>query len=148
MRAVIQRVKSASLSVDGTLISEIGKGYAVYLGVGQGDNEQDEDYIAKKVALLRGFEDENGKMNKSLTDVYGEILLISQFTLFGNCSHGNRPSFVEAEKPEIANKRYLSVKNKLESYGIKVKTGVFGADMQIVQHNDGPVTILIDSKRN
>lgn len=148
MRAVIQRVKSASLSVDGTLISEIGKGYAVYLGVGQGDNEQDEDYIAKKVALLRVFEDENGKMNKSLTDVYGEILLISQFTLFGNCSHGNRPSFVEAEKPEIANKRYLSVKNKLESYGIKVKTGVFGADMQIVQHNDGPVTILIDSKRN
>lgn len=148
MRAVIQRVKSASLSVDGMLISEIGKGYAVYLGVGQGDNEQDEDYIAKKVALLRVFEDENGKMNKSLTDVYGEILLISQFTLFGNCSHGNRPSFVEAEKPEIANKRYLSVKNKLESYGIKVKTGVFGADMQIVQHNDGPVTILIDSKRN
>ena len=148
MRAVIQRVKSASLSVDGTLISEIGKGYAVYLGVGQGDNEQDEDYIAKKVALLRVFEDENGKMNKSLTDVYGEILLISQFTLFGNCSHGNRPSFVEAEKPEIANERYLSVKNKLESYGIKVKTGVFGADMQIVQHNDGPVTILIDSKRN
>lgn len=148
MRAVIQRVKSASLSVDGMLISEIGKGYAVYLGVGQGDNEQDEDYIAKKVALLRVFEDENGKMNKSLTDVSGEILLISQFTLFGNCSHGNRPSFVEAEKPEIANKRYLSVKNKLESYGIKVKTGVFGADMQIVQHNDGPVTILIDSKRN
>lgn len=148
MRAVIQRVKSASLSVDGTLISEIGNGYAVYLGVGQGDNEQDEDYIAKKVALLRVFEDENGKMNKSLTDVSGEILLISQFTLFGNCSHGNRPSFVEAEKPEIANKRYLSVKNKLESYGIKVKTGVFGADMQIVQHNDGPVTILIDSKRN
>lgn len=148
MRAVVQRVKSASLSVDGTLISEIGKGYAVYLGVGQGDNEQDEEYIAKKVALLRVFEDENGKMNKSLTDVYGEILLISQFTLFGNCSHGNRPSFVEAEKPEIANERYLSVKNKLESYGIKVKTGVFGADMQIVQHNDGPVTILIDSKRN
>lgn len=148
MRAVIQRVKSASLSVDGTLISEIGKGYAVYLGVGQGDNEQDEDYIAKKVALLRVFEDENGKMNKSLTDVSGEILLISQFTLFGNCSHGNRPSFVEAEKPEIANERYLSVKNKLESYGIKVKTGVFGADMQIIQHNDGPVTILIDSKRN
>lgn len=148
MRAVIQRVKSASLSVDGTLISEIGNGYAVYLGVGQGDNEQDEDYIAKKVALLRVFEDENGKMNKSLTDVSGEILLISQFTLFGNCSHGNRPSFVEAEKPEFANKRYLSVKNKLESYGIKVKTGVFGADMQIVQHNDGPVTILIDSKRN
>ena len=148
MRAVIQRVKSASLSVDGTLISEIGNGYVVYLGIGQGDNEQDEDYIAKKVALLRVFEDENGKMNKSLTDVSGEILLISQFTLFGNCSHGNRPSFVEAEKPEIANKRYLSVKNKLESYGIKVKTGVFGADMQIVQHNDGPVTILIDSKRN
>ena len=148
MRAVIQRVKSASLSVDGTCVSEIGKGYAVYLGVGQGDNEQDEDYIAKKVALLRVFEDENGKMNKSLTDVSGEILLISQFTLFGNCSHGNRPSFVEAEKPEIANERYLSVKNKLESYGIKIKTGVFGADMQIIQHNDGPVTILIDSKRN
>ena len=148
MKAVVQRVKSGTLSVDGKCISKIGKGYVVYLGVGQGDNEQDEDYIAKKVALLRVFEDENGKMNKSLSDVDGEILLVSQFTLFGDCSHGNRPSFVEAEKGEIANLRYLKVKKKIEDYGIKVKTGVFGADMQIVQHNDGPVTILIDSKRN
>lgn len=148
MKAVVQRVKSGTLSVDGKCISKIGKGYVVYLGVGQGDNDQDEDYIAKKVALLRVFEDENGKMNKSLSDVNGEILLVSQFTLFGDCSHGNRPSFVEAEKGEIANLRYLKVKKKIEDYGIKVKTGVFGADMQIVQHNDGPVTILIDSKRN
>ena len=148
MKAVVQRVKSGILSVDGKCISKIGKGYVVYLGVGQGDNDQDEDYIAKKVALLRVFEDENGKMNKSLSDVNGEILLVSQFTLFGDCSHGNRPSFVEAEKGEIANLRYLKVKKKIEDYGIKVKTGVFGADMQIVQHNDGPVTILIDSKRN
>ena len=148
MKAVVQRVKSGTLSVDGKCISKIGKGYVVYLGVGQGDNDQDEDYIAKKVALLRVFEDENGKMNKSLSDVNGEILLVSQFTLFGDCSHGNRPSFVEAEKGEIANLRYLKVKKKMEDYGIKVKTGVFGADMQIVQHNDGPVTILIDSKRN
>lgn len=148
MKAVVQRVKSGTLSVNGKCISKIGKGYVVYLGVGQGDNDQDEDYIAKKVALLRVFEDENGKMNKSLSDVNGEILLVSQFTLFGDCSHGNRPSFVEAEKGEIANLRYLKVKKKIEDYGIKVKTGVFGADMQIVQHNDGPVTILIDSKRN
>lgn len=148
MKAVVQRVKNGTLSVDGKCISKIGKGYVVYLGVGQGDNDQDEDYIAKKVALLRVFEDENGKMNKSLSDVNGEILLVSQFTLFGDCSHGNRPSFVEAEKGEIANLRYLKVKKKIEDYGIKVKTGVFGADMQIVQHNDGPVTILIDSKRN
>ena len=148
MKAVVQRVKCGTLSVDGKCISKIGKGYVVYLGVGQGDNDQDEDYIAKKVALLRVFEDENGKMNKSLSDVNGEILLVSQFTLFGDCSHGNRPSFVEAEKGEIANLRYLKVKKKIEDYGIKVKTGVFGADMQIVQHNDGPVTILIDSKRN
>ena len=148
MKAVVQRVKSGTLSVDGKCISKIGKGYVVYLGVGQGDNDQDEDYIAKKLALLRVFEDENGKMNKSLSDVNGEILLVSQFTLFGDCSHGNRPSFVEAEKGEIANLRYLKVKKKIEDYGIKVKTGVFGADMQIVQHNDGPVTILIDSKRN
>lgn len=148
MKAVVQRVKSGTLSVDGKCISKIGKGYVVYLGVGQGDNDQDEDYIAKKVALLRVFEDENGKMNKSLSDVNGEVLLVSQFTLFGDCSHGNRPSFVEAEKGEIANLRYLKVKKKIEDYGIKVKTGVFGADMQIVQHNDGPVTILIDSKRN
>ena len=148
MKAVVQRVKSGTLSVDGKFISKIGKGYVVYLGVGQGDNDQDEDYIAKKVALLRVFEDENGKMNKSLSDVNGEVLLVSQFTLFGDCSHGNRPSFVEAEKGEIANLRYLKVKKKIEDYGIKVKTGVFGADMQIVQHNDGPVTILIDSKRN
>ena len=98
MKAVVQRVKSGTLSVDGKCISKIGKGYVVYLGVGQGDNDQDEDYIAKKVALLRVFEDENGKMNKSLSDVNGEILLVSQFTLFGDCSHGNRPSFVEAEK--------------------------------------------------
>ena len=148
MKAVVQRVKSGTLSVDGKCISKIGKGYVVYLGVGQGDNDQDEDYIAKKVALLRVFEDENGKMNKSLSDVNGEILLVSQFTLFGDCSHGNRPSFVEAEKGEIANLRYLKVKKIIKDYGIKVKTGVFGADMQIVQHNDGPVTILIDSKRN
>ncbi len=143
MKAVIQRVKSASLSVDGRLISEIGKGLVVYFGVECGDAEAEADYMAKKIALLRIFEDEKGKMNKSVIDEKGEILLISQFTLCGDTSGGNRPSFATAERPERAKPLYEYEAEKLGEYGVSVKTGVFGADMQIIQHNDGPVTIIM-----
>ncbi len=145
MRAVIQRVKETTLSVDGELISEIPNGLAVYLGVKVGDTEKNAQAIAKKIAALRIFEDENGKMNKSVTEVGGEILLISQFTLLGDCSHGNRPSFIEAERPEKANALYEYVARLLRESGITVKQGVFGADMKIRQFNDGPVTIIYET---
>ena len=146
MKAVIQRVLSADLKVDEKLISEIKKGFVIFLGIGQGDNAADLEKIANKIAKLRIFEDENGKMNLSIKDVDGEILLVSQFTLYADCRHGNRPSFIDAEKPEIANDLYLRMKDNLVSQGLDVKTGVFGADMKINVHNDGPVTILLDSK--
>lgn len=145
MKAVIQRVKSAKLSVDGKLISEIGKGFAVYLGVGKGDSEAEIELLAKKIAKMRVFEDENERMNFDLATVGGQILLISQFTLFADCAHGNRPSFFDAEMPEKANDLYEQMKKALESYQLDVKTGVFGADMQIEQVNDGPVTIILDT---
>lgn len=144
MKAVIQRVRQTSLSVDGQLISQIPFGLAVYLGVGAGDDEQKAQAVAKKVANLRIFEDENGKMNLSVQDVGGEILLISQFTLYGDCSHGNRPSFSSAEKPERAKALYEYVGQLLSEYNITVKTGVFGADMKIEQFNDGPVTVIYE----
>lgn len=146
MRAVIQRVLSAELKVDGNLISKIDKGMVVFLGVGVGDNQENVEKIGKKIAKLRIFEDENGKMNLSIKDIGGEILLVSQFTLYGDCSHGNRPSFIMAERPEKANELYLRMKELLLSENIPVQTGVFGADMKINALNDGPVTILMDSK--
>lgn len=145
MRAVIQRVKKTTLSVDGKLISEIPHGLAVYLGVKVGDTEKNAQAMAKKVAALRIFEDENGKMNKSVNEVNGEILLISQFTLLGDCSHGNRPSFIEAERPEKANPLYEYTAKLLRESGVTVKQGVFGADMKIRQFNDGPVTIIYET---
>ncbi|MDE6667665.1 MAG: D-tyrosyl-tRNA(Tyr) deacylase [Clostridia bacterium] len=144
MRAVIQRVKKTTLSVDGELISEIPFGLAVYLGVKVGDTEKNAQAIAKKIAALRIFEDENGKMNLSVKEVGGEILLISQFTLLGDCSHGNRPSFIEAERPEKANPLYEYTAELLRDNGVIVKQGVFGADMKIQQFNDGPVTIIYE----
>ena len=144
MRAVVQRVKHTSLRVDGALISEIPFGLTVFLGVKCGDEKTDADYIAKKIAGLRIFEDENGKMNRSVLDVGGEVLLVSQFTLYGDASHGNRPSFSLAERPERANQLYEYTVEALRAYGVSVKTGVFGADMQISQANDGPVTILLE----
>lgn len=146
MKAVIQRVKNATLSVDGKLMSEIGVGLCVYFGVESGDSESRADYVAKKIYNMRIFEDENGKMNKSLSDVGGEILLISQFTLCADTSGGNRPSFVMAEKPDRANALYEYEANKLRAMGAVVKQGVFGADMQIIQHNDGPVTIILEKR--
>ena len=145
MRAVIQRVKSAILKVDGKLISQIEKGFLVFLGIKNTDTEQDLTKVGKKISGLRIFEDENEKMNLGLKDIGGEILLVSQFTLYGDCRHGNRPSFIEAERPERANQLYLKMKEFLQQDGHIVKTGVFGADMQIEAHNDGPVTIMIDS---
>ena len=144
MRAVIQRVKHTTLSVDGRLVSEIPFGLAVYLGVKDGDTDEMPAAMAKKIAALRIFEDENGKMNLSVGDVGGEIMLISQFTLYGDCSHGNRPSFIAAERPERANALYETTRDELISRGMTVKTGVFGADMKIEQFNDGPVTIIYE----
>ena len=144
MKAVIQRVLNANLKVDGKLISEIDKGYVVFLGVGKGDTKDNADYFIKKIPPLRIFEDENGKINKSIVDVGGEILLVSQFTLFADTSHGNRPSFLEAELPERANDLYEYVCDGIAKTGIPVKKGVFGADMKIQQVNDGPFTVIIE----
>ena len=144
MRAVIQRVKHTTLSVDGRLVSEIPFGLAVYLGVKVGDTDEMPAARAKKIAALRIFEDENGKMNLSVGDVGGEVMLISQFTLYGDCSHGNRPSFIAAERPERANALYETTRDELISRGMTVKTGIFGADMKIEQFNDGPVTIIYE----
>ena len=144
MKAVIQRVGRTALSVDGKLISEMPFGLAVFLGIKIGDTQKQAEILAKKVSALRIFEDDAGKMNLSVKDVGGEILLVSQFTLLGDCSHGNRPSFSNAEKPEKAKGLYEYTAEQLRGYGILVKTGVFGADMKIEQFNDGPVTILYD----
>ena len=145
MKAVAQRVKKTTLKVDGELISEIPFGLTVFLGVKVGDTEKEAAYLAKKIAGLRIFEDENGKMNLSVKDVGGEVLLVSQFTLYGDTSRGNRPSFTLAERPERAQELYEYAVKELAGCGIIVKKGVFGADMQIEQHNDGPVTILMEA---
>ncbi|MGN0818429.1 MAG: D-aminoacyl-tRNA deacylase [Candidatus Coproplasma sp.] len=144
MKAVIQRVKCASLSVDGKLISEIGCGLVVFLGVKTGDMRSAAEQIAGKISRLRIFEDGNGKMNLSVKDVGGEVLLVSQFTLYGDCSHGNRPSFTLAERPEYAEPLYEYCAQLLSEEGVSVKKGVFGADMKIQQLNDGPVTIVYE----
>ena len=144
MRAVIQRVLDANLKVDGKLISEIKNGYVIFLGVKKGDTKEDADYFIKKIPPLRICEDENGKINKSIVDTNGEILLVSQFTLFANTSHGNRPEFLSAEGPEKANELYLYVAEGLRKQGLTVKLGVFGADMKINQTNDGPFTVIIE----
>ena len=144
MKAVVQRVKRTALTVGGERISEIPFGLVVFFGVKTGDTEKEAAYLAKKIAGLRIFEDENGKMNLSVKDVGGEVLLVSQFTLYGDASHGNRPSFTLAERPEKAQPLYEYAVNALRAQGVTVKTGVFGADMKIEQYNDGPVTILLE----
>lgn len=145
MKAVIQRVLSAELKVDGKIVSEIGKGYVIYLGIKKGDSKENCEYFAKKIPSLRIFEDENEKINLSVLDVKGEILLVSQFTLFADTSHGNRPSFLEAELPDKADEFYKYVGKGLEKT-VPVKYGVFGADMKIEQVNDGPFTVIMQSK--
>lgn len=146
MRAVVQRVKSAALRVDGALVSEIGPGLVAFFGVKVGDGEPQAEHIAKKMAGLRVFEDGAGKMNLSVKDVGGEVLFVSQFTLYGDASHGNRPSFTAAERPERAEPLYEYAAEKLAEQGVPVKRGVFGADMKIEQLNDGPVTILLEAE--
>ena len=137
-------MRRTALYVDGKLISQIPFGLAVFLGVKAGDTDSMPAAMAKKVAALRVFEDENGKMNRSVKDVGGEVLLISQFTLYGDCSHGNRPSFSNAERPERALCLYERTASELSALGVPTKTGVFGADMKIEQYNDGPVSIIYE----
>ncbi len=144
MRAVVQRVTHARLSVGEELVSVIGQGLAVYLGISPQDTAGSAAAMAKKLAALRIFSDEAGKMNRSVQDVGGEVLLISQFTLYGDCTHGNRPSFTAAARPETAAPLYEETAKRLAALGVPVKTGVFGADMHIEQGNDGPVTIVYE----
>lgn len=146
MKAVIQRVKRADVVVDGKTVGEIGKGFLVLLGVVEGDTEKEAEILASKTAKLRIFEDKNEKMNLSLTDVDGEALVVSQFTLCADCKKGNRPSFTPSAAPEIANTLYEKYSALLLENGIKnVENGVFGADMQVSLVNDGPVTIILDT---
>lgn len=146
MRAVIQRVNKSSVSVDGEIKGSVGKGFNILLGVMDGDAEAQAELLAAKVAKLRVFEDENGKMNKSVTDIDGEILVISQFTLCADIRKGNRPSFTDSAPPDEANRLYEYFCAKLLENGIsKVETGVFAADMKVEIENDGPVTIVMDT---
>lgn len=147
MRAVVQRVTQASVSVAGERKGEIGQGFLVLIGVEEGDTDADLRYIADKVLHLRVFEDENGKMNRSLLGIGGRILAVSQFTLLGDARGGRRPSFIAAARPETANPLYERLVADWRSRGIPVETGVFGADMQVGLVNDGPVTILLDSRK-
>ncbi|MGI6491830.1 MAG: D-aminoacyl-tRNA deacylase [Pelotomaculum sp.] len=147
MRAVVQRVTRASVAVKGELVAEIGPGLVVLIGVGSGDTEADAAYLTEKIANLRIFEDREGKMNLSLLDTNGSVLAISQFTLYGDCRKGRRPSFSEAAVPELAKELYEIVVNKLEQYGLHVATGCFGEHMVVEIINDGPVTLLLDSKK-
>lgn len=146
MRAVIQRVTQASVSIEGKTAGSIGRGFLVLLGVHVSDEKVDADYIIKKISGLRIFEDEAGKMNLPLAEVGGELLIVSQFTLYGDARHGNRPSFTEAALPEKAVPLYEYTVTELRK-NFNVATGVFGADMQVSLVNDGPVTILLDSKK-
>lgn len=147
MRAVIQRVERASVSVEGEIRGQIGAGFLVLIGVEEGDGDVDFKYIADKVPNLRVFEDEQGKMNRSLLDVGGELLAVSQFTLLGDARGGRRPSFITAARPETADPMYERLVADWRARGIRVETGVFGAHMKVSLVNDGPVTILLDSRR-
>lgn len=147
MRAVIQRVKSAEVWVDGRLKGKIGKGLLVFIGVAKGDGESDLHYLTSKIPQLRIFEDESEKFNLSLKEIGGEILVVSQFTLYGDCRKGRRPSFTEAEEPAIAKALYDQFISELRGQGIPIQTGEFQAKMEVHLINDGPVTLLLDSKK-
>ncbi len=147
MRTVIQRVKYASVTIDGKVKSSIGKGMLVLLGIGNADNEQDIDWLSGKIAALRIFDDENGVMNRSVVDIDGEILVVSQFTLMASTKKGNRPSYIHAARPEVSVPIYEAFCETLsKAIGKPVQTGEFGADMKVELLNDGPVTICIDTK--
>jgi len=147
MRAVLQRVSEASVSVEGALVGRIGTGLLVLLGVGQGDTEADADYLAEKTVSLRVFPDEAGQMNRSVRDVGGGILVVSQFTLYGDARKGRRPGYSEAAAPEEANRLYERYVGRLRPSGLPVATGVFRAMMDVALVNRGPVTILLDSRK-
>ena len=146
MRIVVQRVSKASVSIAGNLYSKINYGFLVLIGICDDDRYEDIEWLTQKIINLRVFGDELGKMNRSIQDVNGEILIVSQFTLFASVKKGNRPSFVASARPEIAIPLYEKFIDELIQYDIKIQTGVFGANMQIELVNDGPVTIIIDSK--
>lgn len=147
MRALIQRVANAQVSVEGKTVSAIGPGFLVLLGVGRGDGEKEAAYLARKTANLRVFRDEEGKLNRSLLDIDGEALVVSQFTLYADTSRGNRPGFEPAAPPELAEQLYELYVRLLREAGVKVYTGVFQAEMLVELANDGPVTILLESKQ-
>ena len=148
MRFVIQRVTEASVTIDGEISGKIGKGYLVLIGVADTDTKEIADKMIRKMIGLRIFEDEQGKTNLSLADVDGGLLLVSQFTLYANCKRGNRPSFIEAGKPDMANEMYEYIIEKCRESVEEVQTGEFGADMKVQLLNDGPFTILLDSDAN
>ena len=147
MRAIVQRVKEASVTVDETKVSEISKGLLIFLGIGKEDATSDLEYLVDKVLGLRIFEDHNKKMNLSLLDIKGELLVVSQFTLYGDVRKGRRPSFSDSAAPELGEEFYRLFIEKARSSNILVKEGIFGADMKVSLLNDGPVTILLDSKK-
>ena len=146
MRAVVQRVKSSSVTVDGRVVAEIGDGLLVLLGVAKPDKSDDADYLAEKIVNLRIFEDENGKLNRSLLSTGGQMLVVSQFTLLGNCNKGRRPSFVRAAGQDHAVKLYERFIEQVREKGVSVKTGRFRAMMEVGLVNDGPVTLIVESK--
>lgn len=145
MRAVVQRVIEAAVEVEGRRVGEIGRGLLVLLGVARDDTNDDADYLAEKIANLRIFNDEQGKMNRSLVETAGEMLVVSQFTLYGDVRRGRRPSYTEAAEPDRANALYQYFVDETRKLGIKVETGVFQAMMKVSLINDGPVTIMLDS---
>lgn len=147
MRAVVQRVKKSKVTVEGLITGEIDKGLMVLLGVGQEDSYHDIEYLAEKIMHLRIFEDNAGKMNLSVLEVGGELLVVSQFTLYGDCRKGRRPSYDKAARPEVAKELYEKFLEKCRNYGVNAQTGVFQAEMLVDISNDGPVTLLLDSKR-
>ena len=147
MRVIIQRTKQASVSIEESTVGEITHGFVLLVGIEEEDQQEDIDYLVRKISKMRIFEDTQGKMNLSIEDVGGEILSISQFTLHADTKKGNRPSFIKAAKPDIAIPIYDAFNNQLRAAGLTVQTGTFGADMQVSLVNDGPVTIIIDSKQ-
>ncbi len=146
MRAVVQRVKESWVKVNGEIVGKIGEGLNILLGIGKGDTEEDIEKLVKKIANLRIFEDENGKFQYSVLDIKGEVLIISQFTLYANVKKGRRPSFEEAEEPKKAKELYEKFVERFKETGLKVETGIFGAMMDVYIRNWGPVTIIIDSR--
>ena len=144
MRLLIQRVSKASVKVEGECVGKINKGFLVFLGITHGDTKDNVDYLVNKLYNLRVIEDENEKMNLSIKDINGEILIVSQFTLYADTSHGNRPSFINAAKPDEANELYEYFIEKAKQTGLKIEAGIFGADMKVELLNDGPVTILLE----